>query len=172
VLAVPRADRTVGRGAGRARQGSGKPGLNPVAVIPGRRAAAVGWANARGTSSANGTAWRAFAHAHVTPGRLCPWCYRRLAMSRYRRAKVEGGVFFFTVTLPNAQAICWSVMSTACGRATGSYNNDTHSRRSRSASFRTICMLCGRYRKVIPIPAALEPHQERLFPRANRRCAA
>jgi hypothetical protein len=41
-------------------------------------------------------------------------------MSRYRRVKIDGGLFFFTLALPTDRAVCWSATSTAHGAPTRS----------------------------------------------------
>jgi hypothetical protein len=39
-------------------------------------------------------------------------------MSRYRRLKIEGGAFFFTLAIVDPGATCWSVTSSAYLQAT------------------------------------------------------
>jgi hypothetical protein len=39
-------------------------------------------------------------------------------MTRYRRLKIEGGAFFFTLAIADPGATCWSVTSSAYLQAT------------------------------------------------------
>lgn len=72
-------------------------------------------------------------------------------MPNYRRNRIPGGTYFFTVTLRDRNSVCWSRTSKACGKRCAMRSGNYPSI-SRPGSFcPTIYTVCGRFRPATAI---------------------
>ena len=89
-------------------------------------------------------------------------------MSRYRRLKIEGGAFFFTLRSPTVKAICWYGRLSGYGAPMPKRKSDIRSKLWPSAFCQITSMPCGSCRMAIPITpragASSNPVSHAAFP--------